>query len=389
MSNNPKKGRRILLWFGCGTGLALLILYMGGFFTSEKIGPGNRVHIAEREIAPEAAAQAVVETIMEYYEAVGTVRPRREASIEAQVTARILEVRVRPGDRVLKGDVLMVLDSRDSRARLEQSAAGLLSAKARRSQAAQAVSAARAAYDQAASAYKRIKNYYTFEAATAQDLEQAKSTFLQAKAGVKRAEDGLREAEAGVNQAGKIVEQGKIAVSHNKILASEEGEVVRRLAQPGDLAWPGKALVVLQTRGALRLEAMVREGLINRVAPGTGLQIVLSAGQKTLEGKVEEVVPSADPMTRTFLVKVGLPRDPELFPGMFGRLRVPVHERRVVLVPKDAVSHIGQLEVVTVKERDTWQRIFVKTGREFGEKIEILSGLRGGETVGLKGGDDA
>ena len=155
------------------------------------------------------------------------------------------------------------------------------------------------------------------------------------------------------------------------------------------MAWPGKTLVVLQTRGALRLEALVREGLIRRIVPGMRLQIVLDSPEKTLEGKVDEIVPSADPLTHTFLVKVGLPPGEEFFSGMFGRLRVPLDEHRVVLVPKKAVSRIGQLETVMIKEKETWQRIFVKTGQEVRGKIEILSGLRGGEIVAIEGGRDA
>ncbi len=389
MTDKPKKGWRFMGWIGGGTALILLMLYMSGFFTPNKIGPGDRLPIGNKDISPADTALATVETIPEFYEAVGTVRPQREANIEAQVTARVLEVRVSPGDRVNQGDVLLVLDSRESRSRLGQSTEGLLSARARRSQAAQAVSGTQAAYDQAASAYKRIKTYYESEAATTLDLEQAESAFLQAKARLKQAQDGLKEAEAGVKQAQRIVEQGRIAVGHNKILAQEEGEVVKRLAEPGDLAWPGKTLVVLQTRGDLRLEALVREGLIHRIVPGMGLQIVLGSLEKTLEGKVDEIVPSADPLTRTFLVKVGLPQDAELFPGMFGRLRIPQDEHRVVLVPKEAVSRIGQLEIVRIKEKETWQRIFVKTGRKLQGKIEILSGLRGGEIVAIEGGRDA
>lgn len=389
MTDKPKKGWRIMGWIGGGMALILLMLYMGGYFTPNKIGPGDRIPAVAKGFSPGDTALATVETIPEFYEAVGTVRPQREAKIEAQVTARVLEVHVRPGDRVNHGDVLLVLDSRESQARLGQSTEGLLSAKARRSQAAQAVSGAEAAYDQAASAYKRVKTYHESEAATAQDLEQSESVFLQAKARLKQTQDGLKEAEAGVKQAQQIVEQGRIAVGHNKILAPEEGEVVKRLVEPGDLAWPGKTLVVLQTRGALRLEALVREGLIRRIVPGMTLQIVLSSFEKILEGRVDEIVPSADPLTRTFLVKVVLPPDAELYPGMFGRLRIPLDEHRVVLVPKEAVSRIGQLEIVMIKEKEAWQRIFVKTGREVQGKVEILSGLRGGEIVAIEGGRDA
>jgi len=327
-----------------------------------------------------------VENIVEYYEAVGTVRPRTETSIESQITGRILEIRVRPGERVTKGKLLVVLDSRELQSRLDQARQGLSSARARQEQAKQGVRAARAVLDQAESDYKRIKSFFESEAATAQDLEKAESAYLQAKAGLKQAEDVLKEAGAGAIQAEKVIEQNQISLGYTRILAPEEGEVVKRLAEPGDLAWPGKPLVVLQTRGALRLQALVREGLIKRISPGEVFNVAVDALDTVLEGTVEEIIPSADPQTRTFLVKVGLPGHEGLFPGMFGRLIVPVEKREVVVIPKNALTRIGQLEVVTVKENGKWQQIFVRTGRNIGnDALEILSGLKGGEMLALRG----
>jgi RND family efflux transporter MFP subunit len=197
------------------------------------------------------------------------------------------------------------------------------------------------------------------------------------------------EAEAGVRQAKKRVEESRIALGYTRILAPEDGEVVRRLAEPGDLAWPGKPLLVIQTREALRLEALVREGLIHRVSVGTLLKVSISALNKEFSGAVEELVPSADPQTRTFLVKVGLPLVEGLYPGMFGRLLVPVKETSIVVVPAAAVQRIGQLEVVTARTNGKWQRYFVKTGRRRGPMVEILSGLNGGEILAMEEEPDA
>ena len=90
-----------------------------------------------------------------------------------------------------------------------------------------------------------------------------------------------------------------------------------------------------------------------------------------------------------FAVKVGLPPMDGLYSGMFGRLLVPVGERDVVLVPRSAVKRIGQLEVVTMEAGGRWQQIYVRTGRSEGKRVEILSGLKGGETLAVDGGNDA
>ena len=389
MSNRSKKGFRILMSICGGLGLVLVILYMAGTFTTDKIQPGKVPAASGRVIQPRKTARATIETITEFYEAVGTVRPRTEINVEAEITGRILEILVRPGDKVAKRKLLVVLDSRQFRARLDQARQGLMSTTSRREQARQAVTAVQAAYTQAGSAFKRTKTYFESEAATSHDLELAESTYLQAKARVQQAKDALTGAQAGVRRAEKVVEEFKIALGYTRIKAQAAGEVARRLVEPGDMAWPGKPLLVLQTRGALRLEANVREGLIHLITPGTRLRVVVTALGRILNGTVEEVVPSADPMTRTFLIKVGLPRANGLYPGMFGRLMVPVEQLKVVVAPKAAVRSIGQLEVVTVKVDGKWHRAFVKTGRDMGDKIEILSGLNGGETLALKGDSDA
>jgi len=366
-------------------GLILLMLFMIGTFTPNRVGPETDVPPAAEENPPEFTARAVVEKVREVERAVGTVRPRTESKIESQITARVLEVKVRPGDDVNEGDPLVVLDSSQPQARVAQARQGLQSATARKRQAQQAVASARAVLDEAEASFNRTKTYFEQEAATEQDLEKARSAYLQAKAGLERAEQGLREAESGVRQAAKVLEETEISLDYSVIRATESGEVARRQVEPGDLAWPGKTLVVLQTRGALRLEALVREGLIDRIEVGREMEVSLDVLDAPMQARVEEIVPSADPRTRTFIVKAALPEREGVYPGMFGRLLVPLGERTAVTVPGEAVIRVGQLEMVRLKNGDRWERVFVKTGRDLNGRVEILSGLHGGETVAVTG----
>ena len=147
----------------------------------------------------------------------------------------------------------------------------------------------------------------------------------------------------------------------------------------------GKALLTLQTDKTLRLEALVREKSIHSIKTGQELQVNIPSLPSPLKGIVDEVVPVADPGTRTFVVKVSLPESPGLLPGMFAYLQVPVAEQEVVLADQKAILSIGQLEMVRLKTRDTWQDVFVLTGQKYKDQIEILSGLQGGETLALFG----
>jgi len=341
--------------------LIVLILYTGGFLVTGKIAPG-KVEPPPQTQEPKAQVKAVRTAIPEFYLAVGTVRPRTEVKVAAQVSARVVAVKVRAGQEVKKGQLLVLLNDQRYRARLGQARQGL--------------AAARAVLERAESEYRRIKKYLAGEAATQRDLEAAREARLQA--------------EARVRQAQRQVEEAQVALGYTRITAPEAGQVVKRLVEPGDMALPGQPLLILQTEKSLLLEALVREGLIYRVKPRQVMEVEIPALDLKIKGRVSEIIPSADPRTRTFLVKVALPPTPGLHTGMFGRLLVPVGRRTVVLVPQEALRRVGQLEMVTMKGPDgRWMRVHVTTGRRLDGKVEILSGLNGGETLALENGPDA
>ncbi|RJR46009.1 MAG: efflux RND transporter periplasmic adaptor subunit [Desulfobacteraceae bacterium] len=382
-SRSGKAFRLLSVLAGVGA-LLLLMLYMGGVFDTGKIRPASKEVVA-RDFQPRQTATASVETITEFYESVGTVRPKTETRVDSQVMAKILEILVRPGAHVEAGQILVRLDGREYEAKLEQAVQALSSARSRRQQVDQTGIAAKAELERAEAAFNRTRAYLEGKAATAQDMEQAEAAFRQATARFRQAEEAKKEADAGIRRAEKAVEEARIGLGHTRIAAPEASEVVRRLAEPGDLATPGKPLLLLQTRGKLRLEALIPESLIRKIRVGTTLDVRIDALDRMVSGTVEEVVPSANPMTRTILAKVSLPEEEDIFPGMFGRLLLPVKETTAVLMPKKALRRIGQLEVVTAEVGGRWQRIFVTTGKVVGDKVEVLSGLKGGEKLALEG----
>ena len=144
----------------------------------------------------------------------------------------------------------------------------------------------------------------------------------------------------------------------------------------------GKPLFVLHDPENLRLEAQVREGLIDRIKIGSPVEIELTTRGKSVRGEVDEVVPSADPVSRSFLVKAALPKTEGLYPGMFGKLRIRLGERPTLLVPEEAIAHVGQLTTVIALSDKRWSRRYVTVGVLIDDRREILSGLSSGETVG-------
>ncbi|BCS88918.1 MexH family multidrug efflux RND transporter periplasmic adaptor subunit [Pseudodesulfovibrio sediminis] len=330
--------------------------------------------VAERAILPRL------------YDAVGTVQAKTDVRVEAMVTGRVLKVLVRPGDKVAAGDDLVVLDSRASKSRLERSRQAKSSAASMVSQAESVLAAAQAAYAKADTTYQRMSTLHDQKVVTAEEVEKAESAFLQAKAHLSQAKQGVAAAQARTREAGEVVQEAEIGLGYTTIMAQDSGEVAKRLVDPGDLAFPGKELLTLHTGGSLHLEAMVRESLIGKVKLGDSMIVQVTAlGNDPLSGTVEEIEPLADPVTRSFMVKVRLPEVPGLYPGMFGRLMVPLGEVESVLVLEAAVMRVGQLETVMVQTEQEWQPVHVRTGKVYGDRVEVLSGLSGGEVVGLAG----
>jgi multidrug efflux pump subunit AcrA (membrane-fusion protein) len=102
---------------------------------------------------------------------------------------------------------------------------------------------------------------------------------------------------------------------------------------------------------------------------------------------VSEIAPNADPGSRTFRVKLDLPPAPGLRPGQFVRLQVPVGESRCLRVPASALVQRGQLEIVFVAANQKAQLRLAKTGRCFGNTVEVLSGLDADDSVVVDGAD--
>lgn len=235
---------------------------------------------------------------------------------------------------------------------------------------------------QAQAQHERVRRLLERSAATPQEMEQAEAAFRQAEAAVAAADEAINAAVAAVQRAAEMVREMEVAAGYSRVVAPFAGVVVKRFVDPGDLAWPGRPLFRLMAPEDMQLEAHVREGLAGRAQVGQQVRVTIDALDKTFTGTVREVVPSADPASRTFAVKVALPADPRLLPGMFGRLDIPVATRRAVVVPTAAVRTLGQLTLVRVKDDGGWQLRAVRLGEPAGaDAVEVLAGLRPGETI--------
>jgi RND family efflux transporter MFP subunit len=137
----------------------------------------------------------------------------------------------------------------------------------------------------------------------------------------------------------------------------------------------------MENPDTLRLETDVPEALVGNVKLDDKLAVRIAAVTSEIEGTVSEISPTADPNSRTYLVKLDLPGATGLRSGQFGRVSVPVGEASAIRVPAAAVIQRGQMELVFVVVVNHAQMRLVKTGNRIGDEIEIVSGLDSGEQV--------
>lgn len=365
--------------------LLLSLLFLFFACENDKIQPGfSKNQENQNAFTPGTVVLVEKREVTRMYEAVGTIRPLTEVVIESQVSAKIIKVSVVPGMTVKKNQLLIRLDARQLTTRFKQAEEELAVAKNSLTQTRKSMDEAKAGQDQAKAAFSRAKKLFKSGIIASQKLEIDKALFLQARARFEKSQESELAAKASIRKAKEFVKEAGIAREYTLITSPADGVVAQRMIDPGDLAVPGKPLLIIQTSGALRLEANVREGLISRIIIGKDYKVKIETLEKTVVSKIDEILPYADPATRTFLVKALLPKIPSLYPGMFGRLLIPVEKEKIILIPEKAVVRVGQLELVYLKKENTWQSIYIKTGKKFDDKIEILSGLTGNETIGYK-----
>ncbi len=332
--------------------LVLLLLYLQGSIGGEKVAPGN---VPVRPAAAPSGRTAVVERreIEDVLEWPGTVRSRTVAQVAAKLMARVLDVKAEVGLVVKTGELRALLDDREVHARAAQARSALEAAKAE---------AARAQAD-----YARVKGLFEKQAATQRDFEAAEARAKAAQAQVGQAENALREAE--------------VMLGETSIRAPFDGVVAEKFVQAGDTAVPGKPLFVIHDPARLRLEAQVPESCAQKASVGMEVRTRIDALGREVMARVEEISPVADPQSRTFLLKATLPVDKDLRSGTFGRFLQPCGKKVELLIPAAAVTRSGQLEMVRVVEGAEVRSRHVRTGKTHGDQVEVLSGLREGETV--------
>ncbi len=289
-------------------------------------------------LAPQVTAVAATRgTAVEIVYATGGVEPVRWAKVASLVRDRIIDICHCEGKTVKKGDELAQLDDREVTAQVKE-------LKAREAFLKREM--------------ERVSQLITRGAATTQAYERASM-------------------DLGQVQALIAVQNEKI--SEYTIVSPMDGVVLRRDGEIGEIAEVGQVLFRVGVPNPLQVVAEVNEEDIPRVEVGQTVLFRTDAfPELRLEGKVREITPMGDVAAKTFRIKIGLPDDTPLKPGMSVEANVIVREKpNALLIPSDAV----QDNAVFVIDGDRARRRAIKVGIRGTRMLEVLSGLKDGERV--------
>lgn len=342
---------------------AVLVVVSGCSDRGKEEETSGRPPVVRGVIVTQVAAAAVPDQL----EAVGTVKARNSSQIAARIAGTVTALHAKEGDRVTKGKLLATLEAAESTAGAAAAAAGVEEAR-------RGVDEARARKKLADTTFERFNKLFQEQAVTRQEFDSRQTEKELADQGVARAEARLTQALQSSRAAGAVA-------GYTRITAPLAGIVTAKAVDVGMTVFPGTPLLTVEEEGNYRLEVAVPESLLGKIKAGMTARVVIDGVATNLTGRVAEVVPTADPISRTFTVKLDVGAK-GLRSGMYGKASFPVGERQGVLVPKSAVMERGALTAIWVVDRESIARLrLVKTGRELGDRVEVLSGLSAGERI--------
>jgi len=342
-------------------GASLLALVLGIFSLHSRAADGTQGAQA-RPALTISTTQARLNQLPIVLAANGSVAAWQEASLGTESNGlRLTEVLVNIGDTVRAGQVLARFAPEAVQADVAQARAALAEAQANASDALNNAERARSIQASGALSNQQIAQYSTAE--------------LTAKARVEAARATLTAQE--------------IRLKHTEVLAPDSGIISARSATVGAVLGAGTELFRLIRQGRLEWRAELPADQLVRVKPGLGVSIAGPTGLLA-NGRVRMVAPTVDPQTRNGIVYVDLPTPGAaaagLRAGMFSKGEFALGVSGGVTVPTQAlVVRDGFAYVFKLTADNHVVQTRVLTGRRLADSVEVIGGLRAGETVAASG----
>lgn len=345
--------------------IALFVWAGGGF--SKKEHTSGKPKIVQ---VPVTVEQVQLRDVVRHYETSGTIKAGTVSKVAPKVMGEVTAIYFKAGDRVEAGQVLAEL--RDEN--LQQKA---LAADAGMREAQKGLELALRTRTLQKNTHTRYEELYRQGAISLQQVDEVRTQSDLAELACEQAQAALERATAMAAEVN----------GYSRLIAPVSGVVTEKNMEKGTMALPGIWAVVVEDNSSFLVECYVDGVLSSQIQ--TGLEVIVDVDGigHALQGKVQEIVPSVDTASRSFLIKV-LITDPVLKSGLYCKVRFPIGIRKLISVPQESLVEKGQLLGVYILdgEKRFWYRM-VRTGEVKNDQVEIVSGLQVGDYVVVKGAE--
>ena len=355
-------------------GIALLpLLFLLGSLIS--CSSADKVDASTPETVRLSVVAPMAGDVSDVLEAVGTVRAFQTSQLASQAMGTITQVRVREGDHVRRGEVLALLDQSAPSAALDRAVATEAAAN-------NELAAAESDLALAEATLSRYRILWDKQIVSRQQFDEI----------IARRESAVAHrdlARAAQLQAKAAVTEARAVLDFTRVIAPFDGVVTERRLDPGAMASPGLPILTVEDVSRYRLEAAVNENDLRYVHLGDRVPVSIDALENNSEvGRVVQIVPSADPASRSFVVKLEISGNKDLRSGLYGRAQFSRGQKYALLIPQTAVVERGQLRACYVLDQSGMASLrYVTLGRVSGSQVELLAGVQAGERLVVQPGE--
>jgi len=350
------------LWIVIAAAAAAIVLYL---FQAGLLTSATNVRTA-------GADWVYPSQVITQFNASGYVVAQRKASVASKGTGRIVYLGVQEGSRVKEGEVIARLDSDDLKAEKAQAEAQLVVAKFDLTRAETELGTAEANF-------KRLKELWGKKAAAQVDLENAQDRFFKAKTAIDSAKANINALQASVQRESVLIEYTIIRAPFDGVILTKDADVGEVVAPFGSATNAKAAVVSMADLSSLMVQADVGESFLSMVQSGQPCEIQLDAiPQSRFAGRVHMIVPTADRMRGTVMVKVRFDElDPRVLPEMsakaafLSRTLGPGENKPVLGVHRDALVSKGGGQGLFRVEKGQAEWVPIKDPQFLGDYLMI------------------
>lgn len=292
----------------------------------------------------------------------GKIEAQDKATVSARMMGYVTSLNLEVGDRVVKGQKILTLKNNELPAKRSQIEAGITEAKV-------ALQNVKANYD-------RMKALWEQESITRKDWDDISAQYEMMKAKVNAAESMRHEIDE--------------VISYTTVTAPMSGVISGKMINLGDLVNPGVPLMTIEGDQTYEVVTSVSDAQISRIKKGMSLDVEIKSLGQHRKAVVSEISPSAVNTGGQFTLKAQLQLNNEerknIFPGMYANVNIDLPDlstapkTSMLIVDKSALIQRGQLTgLYTVSNQGTAMLRWVRTGKDFGDAMEIVTGLAPGE----------